>query len=114
MNDVIEALPTLHRWLRGERVGPLPVRGAEHAPPQLSFEFFPPRTEALEQQLWSCIRAAGAVGAAFRVGHLRRRRHHTGPHARHRGAAGAGNQARPRRASHLRWRDTGRSGCRRP
>ena len=56
MTDVIEALPTLHRWLRGERVGPLPVRGAEHAPPQLSFEFFPPRTETLEQQLWSCIR----------------------------------------------------------
>ena len=56
MTDVIEAGPTLHRWLRGERVGPLPVRGAEHAPPQLSFEFFPPRTETLEQQLWSCIR----------------------------------------------------------
>jgi hypothetical protein len=50
MTDVIEALPTLHRWLRGERVGPLPVRGAEHAPPQLSFEFFPPRTETLERR----------------------------------------------------------------
>jgi methylenetetrahydrofolate reductase (NADPH) len=27
-----------------------------HPPPQLSFEFFPPRTEALETQLWQCIR----------------------------------------------------------
>jgi len=25
-------------------------------PPMLSFEFFPPKTEALEQQLWACIR----------------------------------------------------------
>ncbi len=26
------------------------------APPAISFEFFPPKTEALETQLWSCIR----------------------------------------------------------
>ena len=56
MSEMIEALPTLHRWLCGERIGPLPVRGADLAPPKLSFEFFPPRTEALEQQLWRCIR----------------------------------------------------------
>ena len=48
--------PTLERWLTGPRFGPLPARGADHAPPKLSFEFFPPKTEALEQQLWSCIR----------------------------------------------------------
>jgi methylenetetrahydrofolate reductase (NADPH) len=29
---------------------------AEQAPPKLSFEFFPPRTELLDQQLWTCIR----------------------------------------------------------
>ncbi len=46
---------TLQRWLSGERIGPLPVRGADHPPPLLSFEFFPPKTEALEQQLWACI-----------------------------------------------------------
>ena len=34
----------------------LPARGATHPPPLLSFEFFPPKTEALEQQLWTCIR----------------------------------------------------------
>jgi methylenetetrahydrofolate reductase (NADPH) len=56
MDDVLERPPTLQRWLAGERIGSLPVRTTNHTPPQLSFEFFPPRTEALEQQLWSCIR----------------------------------------------------------
>jgi methylenetetrahydrofolate reductase (NADPH) len=65
MNNLAEALPTLNRWLRGERLVPLPVRGAEHAPPKLSFEFFPPRTEALEQQLWSCIRKLEPLAPRF-------------------------------------------------
>jgi methylenetetrahydrofolate reductase (NADPH) len=47
---------TLERWLTGPRVGALPVRGAGSPPPALSFEFFPPRTEALEAQLWTCVR----------------------------------------------------------
>ena len=47
---------TLERWLTGPRFGPLPARGADHKPPSLSFEFFPPKTEALEHQLWTCIR----------------------------------------------------------
>ena len=47
--------PTLQRWLNGPRFGALPIRGAEHVAPKLSFEFFPPKTEALEAQLWSCI-----------------------------------------------------------
>src|ERR1700733_12887394 len=46
---------TLQRWLTGPRFNALPVKGADHPAPKLSFEFFPPRTEALEQQLWSCI-----------------------------------------------------------
>ena len=50
------ALPTLERWLTGPRFAALPARGATHPPPLLSFEFFPPKTEALEQQLWTCIR----------------------------------------------------------
>jgi methylenetetrahydrofolate reductase (NADPH) len=49
------APPTLERWLTGARFGALPVRSAAHPPPRLSFEFFPPKTEALEQQLWTCI-----------------------------------------------------------
>ena len=48
--------PTLERWLTGPRFSALPVRGADQPPPGLSFEFFPPRTEALEAQLWACIR----------------------------------------------------------
>ena len=50
------APPTLERWLTGPRFAALPTRGAAHKPPMLSFEFFPPRTEAIEQQLWTCIR----------------------------------------------------------
>jgi methylenetetrahydrofolate reductase (NADPH) len=47
--------PTLQRWLTGPRFSRLPEPDG-HAPPALSFEFFPPRTEALEAQLWACIR----------------------------------------------------------
>jgi len=47
--------PTLERWLTGPRFSCLPAPDAATAPPQLSFEFFPPRTEALEAQLWACI-----------------------------------------------------------
>ena len=59
------APPTLQRWLAGERIGPLPVRGAERPPPLLSFEFFPPKTEALEQQLWACIRRLAPLQPRF-------------------------------------------------
>jgi len=51
-----EPTPTLHRWLKEPRFSALPPRGAAHPPPLLSFEFFPPKTDALEQQLWACIR----------------------------------------------------------
>ena len=52
----IAAPPTLERWLTGPRFNRLPQPGAQTAPPALSFEFFPPRTEVLEAQLWACIR----------------------------------------------------------
>ena len=48
--------PTLERWLTWPRVGALPKPEQGHPAPLLSFEFFPPRTEALEAQLWTCIR----------------------------------------------------------
>jgi methylenetetrahydrofolate reductase (NADPH) len=48
--------PTLERWLTGPRFAALPMRAATHPPPLLSFEFFPPKTDALEHQLWTCIR----------------------------------------------------------
>lgn len=62
MNDIPDGMtddrgrPTLERWLTGPRFPALPARGAAHPPPLLSFEFFPPKTEALESQLWACIR----------------------------------------------------------
>jgi len=56
---------TLERWLTGPRFAALPTRDADHPPPLLSFEFFPPRTEALEQQLWTCIRRLEALRPRF-------------------------------------------------
>ncbi len=56
--------PALVRWLTGPRFGALPKPDA-FAPPRLSFEFFPPRTEALEQQLWASIRRLEALNPSF-------------------------------------------------
>jgi methylenetetrahydrofolate reductase (NADPH) len=58
-------LATLERWLTGPRFAGLPVRDATHPAPLLSFEFFPPRTEALEVQLWACIRRLEALRPRF-------------------------------------------------
>jgi methylenetetrahydrofolate reductase (NADPH) len=54
--DQPPAATTLTRWLTGPRRGALPVRDDAAVPPKLSFEFFPPKTDALEAQLWSCVR----------------------------------------------------------
>ncbi|MCB4823497.1 methylenetetrahydrofolate reductase [NAD(P)H] [Roseicella aerolata] len=55
---------TLQRWLTGPRFGGLPPL-AELPPPALSFEFFPPKTDALEAQLWSCIRRLEPLAPRF-------------------------------------------------
>jgi len=65
MSDLAVPNPTLKRWLAGERIDPLPVRCPDQAPPALSFEFFPPRTEALEQQLWTCINRLAPLAPRF-------------------------------------------------
>ncbi|MGE0417443.1 MAG: methylenetetrahydrofolate reductase [NAD(P)H] [Acetobacteraceae bacterium] len=57
--------PTLQRWLTGPRFAALPARDAERPAPKLSFEFFPPRTEALEQQLWACIERLAPLAPRF-------------------------------------------------
>ena len=46
------ALTTLERWLTGPRFTGLP---SPKEAPSLSFEFFPPRTETLETQLWAAV-----------------------------------------------------------
>jgi methylenetetrahydrofolate reductase (NADPH) len=55
---------TLQRWLTAPRVGALPSPAAMPAP-QLSFEFFPPKTEALENQLWACVRRLAPLRPRF-------------------------------------------------
>jgi len=56
---------TLERWLTGPRVAGLPAPDREAPPPQLSFEFFPPRNAALEAQLWACIRRLEVLAPRF-------------------------------------------------
>ncbi len=72
MNQVTSTRPqptapdaTLERWLTGPRFEGLPPRSAALAPPALSFEFFPPKNEALEAQLWTCIRRLEPLGPRF-------------------------------------------------
>jgi len=57
--------PALPRWLKGPRYQGLPPRDAALPAPALSFEFFPPRTEALEAQLWACIRRLEPLAPRF-------------------------------------------------
>ena len=56
---------TLQRWLTAPRFNALPVQAAGHPAPKLSFEFSPPRTEALEQQLWTCIQRLAPLAPRF-------------------------------------------------
>jgi methylenetetrahydrofolate reductase (NADPH) len=51
--------------LRRSRIDGVPARPADHKPPALSFEFFPPRTEALETQLWTCVRRLETLRPRF-------------------------------------------------
>jgi methylenetetrahydrofolate reductase (NADPH) len=54
----------LARWLTGPRFSALPAPAALPAS-RLSFEFFPPKTDKLEEQLWSCIRRLEPLGPRF-------------------------------------------------
>jgi methylenetetrahydrofolate reductase (NADPH) len=65
MNEVTSPAATLQRWLTGPRFTGLPVQPVDRPAPQLSFEFFPPRTEALEQQLWACIKRLEPLSPRF-------------------------------------------------
>ena len=57
--------PTIERWLAGPRFDGLPPRSAALPAPALSFEFFPPKNEALETQLWTCIRRLEPMAPRF-------------------------------------------------
>ena len=56
---------TLERWLTGPRVRGVPTRDLGTPPPTLSFEFFPPKNDVLEAQLWSCIRRLETLAPSF-------------------------------------------------
>lgn len=58
-------IATLERWLTGPRFAAIPARTAASPVPALSFEFFPPKNEALETQLWSCIRRLEPLAPRF-------------------------------------------------
>ena len=61
----LEQPATLARWRRGPLSTGLPPLDQALPPPALSFEFFPPRTEALEAQLWACIRRLEPLSPRF-------------------------------------------------
>jgi methylenetetrahydrofolate reductase (NADPH) len=56
---------TLERWLTGPRIAGLPAPSSQQTVPALSFEFMPPKTEALETQLWACIRRLEPLSPHF-------------------------------------------------
>ncbi len=55
---------TLERWATAERILPLPARTGTPAP-AISFEFFPPKTAALEAQLWACVERLATLRPNF-------------------------------------------------
>jgi methylenetetrahydrofolate reductase (NADPH) len=54
----------LERWVTGERFMPLPGH-AKTGAPAISFEFFPPKTAALEAQLWACVERLATLKPNF-------------------------------------------------
>ena len=78
---------------------PLHAAPGEGAPIRVSFEFFPPKTEEMEQTLWESITRLAPLDPALRVGHLWRRRLDARAHARDRQAHPRRNRAEP--AAHL-------------
>jgi methylenetetrahydrofolate reductase (NADPH) len=63
--DNPEGGATLERWTAAPRFAGLPAPVFDRTPPALSFEFFPPRTEALERQLWACIERLAPLHPRF-------------------------------------------------
>jgi methylenetetrahydrofolate reductase (NADPH) len=55
---------TLARWVAGRRIAPLPAPEGASAP-SISFEFFPPKTPALEAQLWACVERLATLKPRF-------------------------------------------------
>ncbi len=74
------------------------------APVRVSFEFFPPKTPEMEENLWEAATTARAARPGLRLGHLRGRRLDAGAHPRDGGAHRARDDDEAGRASDLRRR----------
>ena len=101
---------------RGGRVSPLATALSQPGRPlfenaagdiEVSFEFFPPKTEKMEETLWESDQDAGAAAAALRLGDLWRRRLDARAHPRDRGADRSARPRPCRRAPDLRRRHAG-------
>ena len=68
----------------------------------ISFEFFPPKTEAMEQKLWESIERLAPLSPTFRLGHLRGGRLDPRAHPCDGRPDPQGDGAQAGRASHLR------------
>ncbi len=64
MNEMTPIGTTLERWLTGPRFAALPAPEVTAAP-ALSFEFFPPKNDALEAQLWTCVKRLEQLAPRF-------------------------------------------------
>jgi methylenetetrahydrofolate reductase (NADH) len=49
----------------GALLGADPLAGAGRRPPRVSFEFFPPKTEEMEEKLWQTVKRVESLGPRF-------------------------------------------------
>lgn len=61
----MEAVQPLLEWRSTPRRRSLPIAAPLPRDVQVSFEFFPPRTEQMEQSLWSCIERLAPLRPAY-------------------------------------------------
>ena len=102
----LDIVPPEGDWTPARNLTPCgSTRSSRSSRPVFSFEFFPPKTEEGEANLWRRSRSCREDKPDVRVRHLRRRRLDARPHDRHRQA----DQERPRHrgdgALHVRGRD---------
>ncbi len=64
MNELPPNRDTIERWLSGPRFSGLPAP-RDLPPPKLSFEFFPPKSDKMEAQLWDCVRRLEPLAPRF-------------------------------------------------
>ena len=76
----------------------LPLFAEARGDIQVSFEFFPPKTDKMAETLWESVQTLAPLQPAFRLGHLWRGRIHPRAHAPDGRADSQGNAAHTGRA----------------